>query len=253
MKLEFLVGAVICFTWSIIIASTMIPVPPPIVGIPIISTQTEEPTQTQEPTPTLIMATETSAVMYAEIILNTPEPEYVPELIFNAQSTQIPELIFYYDTPLPQMTEFIYVPENPIVEIPTPVILPEAEPDLDTAWDSVESFGMTGDWPSCTYPLPMPFVTWDMAYRLSNLQAGRSNCEEISISSAVIANIYAEGGGYFPADGNIRLPENNVLGMLLPYYTSGQIQVCQDASGKPSVYGQGINLFLDDLYKNYKE
>jgi len=175
-------------------------------------------------------------------------------------STQIPEIYFYYETPLPQVTEFVYEPtiqyqvtefvyESTIETLPTAIVVN----DLDTTWDSVGQSGMPEGWASCTYPLPTPFVTWDMANRAAILQANRNNYEEISISSESIASIMLEGGGSFPTDGNIRLPENNVIMMLFPYYQNGLISICVDRYGKPSVYGEGINLFLSDLYNNYKE
>jgi hypothetical protein len=243
--------ACLSFPLSVVIALSIICIRTP---VQVASSPTIQPTSTPTITayPTNYYATNTPIFIDFITVTDTPYPVTI--------ITQIPEIYFYYDTPLPQVTEFVYEPtieyqatdivyESTVEIFPTAIVVD----DLDTTWDSVDSSGMPDGWASCTYPLPIPFVTWDMANRAAILQANRNNYEEISISSESIASIMTEGGGSFPTDGNIRLPENNVIMMLFPYYQNGLISICVDGYGKPSVYGEGINLFLSDLYNNYKE
>jgi hypothetical protein len=86
-----------------------------------------------------------------------------------------------------------------------------------------------------------------MAQRASNLQSSRENYEQISIQASVISTIMAEGGGYFPTEGNIRMPENDVINMLM----AAGVDACQNRS--ITLYGNGVQLFLNDLYDKYKE
>jgi hypothetical protein len=222
--------------------------------------------QAPMPTPTLIIvipsATLTPVVETLEVYIvpDTPEPSIMvlpvteAEQVIYAQSvieTYPMAEISYFETPLPAMPEFVYESQSYIV--PTPAVDQYVGIDLDAMWDMVASSGMADDWSDCVYPLPVPFVTWGMAVRASELQADRHSSEEISISSQSIAAIMAEGGGSFPLDGNVRLPENNVMSMLYPYYQGGLVFICRDLQRKPTVYGNGINLFLNDLYIHYKD
>ena len=118
--------------------------------------------------------------------------------------------------------------------------------DLDTLWDVAPMVGMGLS--ACPDPLPVPFVTWDMAQRASALQSDRQDFEQISIQASLVAQIMSEGGGYFPTEGNIRMPENDVIYMLM---ASGA-DVCQ-VNGSITLYGSGVQSFLDNLYNNYVE
>lgn len=147
----------------------------------------------------------------------------------------------YYDKSL-------YNVWSPYVEPTLGVVVHLNLADLDKVFDQVTS--ISRQFPDCIYPLQTPFATWDMIDRLSKLQSDRKNYEEISIKSVEISQIFSEGFGYFPTDGNIRLPENDVIQMLI---NSEGISACKQSNDYPSFYGQGLQNWLNNLYYTYKE
>lgn len=181
----------------------------------------------------------TPAITYVEPPTEIPTSEIVP--------TQVPA-----DTVLGEYDPSLYDEWHPYVE-PTQgasvsIFSILCAFDLDDLWDCAKTIASSAS--DCAYPLPTPFVTWNMADRLSILQSDRHSSEEISISASIISSIASEGGGYFPQDGNIRLLENDVIWMLLGY---PNLTACKNIAGFPDVYGAGIQQFLDDLYLNYRE
>lgn len=177
-------------------------------------------------------------------LVQPPTPEYgfiVPTDIPTEQATPIPNYGYYDPSYL--------IPWQPYIE---PTLGATINFDLDLDLDYLFSIpnAIASQLPECVYPLPAPFVTWDMAERAANLQADRHDSEEISIPSSAISAVMAEGFGYFPTDGNIRIPENGIIAMLSTYQ---DIQSCRQADGNPSLFGPGIQIWLNDLYALYKE
>lgn len=141
---------------------------------------------------------------------------------------------------------------------PTANIVPEALPveqyasmSLDQAWDTAVAMGIDQRFPSCSYPLPVPFIDWQMAMELSELQTADRQYTEIKMLASDVAAIAARGGAYFPSSGIVQIPEDTIPPMLLQLYTSGSVTVCRDANNKPSGFGPGVQIFLDQLASSY--
>jgi len=219
------------------------------------------PSQPAAPIPTpqvfpTVMIAKAQPVVEAPIILQPTQTQIAPPVI---QAVITQEVIPTYTATMQPLQDMptIETPQaaptldgliewqpyiEPITDMPTDLT------DLDSAWDLAPALALS--LPACVYPLPLPFVTWDMAYRASNLQAGRASYEEISIQASIVSAIMGEGGGYFPTDGNIRISENDVFPILIS--TPG-VLACRQSDGYPSVYGPGVQSFLDNLYNNHRE
>jgi hypothetical protein len=141
---------------------------------------------------------------------------------------------------------------------PTANIVPEALPveqyssmSLDQAWDTAVAMGIDQRFPSCSYPLPVPFIDWQMAIELSELQTADRQYTEIKMLASDVAAIAVRGGAYFPSSGIVQIPEDTIPPMLLQLYTSGSVMVCRDGNNKPSGFGPGVQIFLDQLASSY--
>jgi len=204
------------------------------------------------PTATLSPIEEPQVTPIAQVVF-VDEPIYQSAVI---QVEPVNDVIQVVVVPEVLVQEIIVTPDAPTNYDPSlydewqPYVEPqEVEAvnvwDLDNLWDVVPV--VSAGFPPCPDPLPIPFVTWDMAQRAANLQSDRQDFEQISIPASVVSQIMVEGGGYFPAEGNIRMPENDVVGMLMASGAS----VCQN--GSITLYGNGVQSFLDNLYQTYLE
>jgi hypothetical protein len=140
-----------------------------------------------------------------------------------------------------------------MIIIPTlaPPIIPLDPMSLDDAWDTVVGLGMDDRFPACVYPLPAPFITWDMALEASTLQAEGRTYTEIKMDASDIAIIVARGGLFFPSDGVVQVAEDTIPSLLTPLYYNGSIRACRDANNKLNLYGAGIQEFLNILARSY--
>jgi hypothetical protein len=238
-----LILSIICFalaglTYSFIPPSIVYPTYPiinEVTAIPLLL-----PTLTPSPIPTvqamiveLVYPTDTPIIQPANDVL---QAVVVPKVL-------VQEIVVTPETQISNYDPSLYDEWQPYTE----PIREEAVNvwDLDNLWDAIPVVG--AGLPPCPDPLPTPFVTWDMAQRAAALQSDRQDFEQIRIQASVISQIMAEGGGYFPDTGNIRMPENDVIYMLM---ASGA-NVCQN--GSTTLYGNGVQSFLDSLYNNYVE
>lgn len=188
-------------------------------------------------------------VVQAVIVEDVYQPPVIQSTNEVVSVVVVPEVLIHGVVTTPDIQTDNYDPSlydewKPWAE-PTPGIVVNVI-DLDTLWDVAPLIGI-GLSP-CPDPLPTPFVTWDMAQRVAMAQSDRQDFEQISIQASIVSQIMSEGGGHFPAEGNIRMPENDALYMLM---ASGA-NACQ-INGNIAVYGNGVQSFLDDLHNNYLE
>lgn len=119
--------------------------------------------------------------------------------------------------------------------------------DIDNLWDmfATPQAVPMGYLEQCAGQLPIPFVTWQMALEASLLDG--PNSETIELPASTISNIVMRGGGFFPSEGTVILPENGLVSYMMTF----PLNICQDVNGKPNVYGPGVQMFLNDLAQNY--
>src|SRR3990167_893000 len=152
--------------------------------------------------------------------------------------------------PLDQTLPGVPSPYNampgPVANILPAIPGPEYEQmTLDQAWDTAVAIGISDHFPPCIYPLPTPYIDWQMSIELSQLQTADRTYDEIKMQASDIAAIAMRGGGYFPTAGIIQIPESFVKTLGLPLYSDGSIQICRDPNNRPAGYGAGIQTFLD--------
>lgn len=142
-------------------------------------------------------------------------------------------------------------------DIAAPAIIPlppeVQEMTLDEMWDQVEALGLDERIPLCTYPLPQPWVTWEMAKELSELQTPDRVHPWIKMYASDISRIAAIGGGYFPGQGIVQILEDGtggVKGILIKMYYDGEVNGCRNpVTNKPDAYN--VQNFLNRLASEY--
>lgn len=222
------------------------------------------------------LATTTSTIAVAEVLLipSTPEPVYQVVVIDPVQQvvTDQPiaaiEIVTESDVvPTSDLSQWV-IPLDPAQQpgmaspyeagpgqtanvVPPAVSADYASMTLDQAWDTAVAMGLDDRFPSCSYPLPMPFIDWPMAVELSQAQTADREYTEIRMQAADIAAIAGRGGAYFPTTGIVQISEDVIPSMLLQLYGSGAVAVCSDGNNKPNGYGPGVQFFLDQLAGSY--
>jgi hypothetical protein len=229
-------------------------------------------TQTQQPT-----AIETMQIAQVQIIQDTPQPAKmiivnptqetiaaapaVQEVLAITSTQEIPtavstqEVLIIDSTPTPNdYSEWIHPLDlsGPIPnEFPTIQYTDYSAMTLDQAWDTAEAVGIDDHFPQCSYPLPTPYIDWQMALELSQQQTADRSYTEIKMQASDISAIAARGGAYFPAVGIVQISEDAIPSMLLQLYGSGSLSACRDANNRPNGYGPGVQAFLDNLASSY--
>lgn len=231
----------------------------------IIPTQTSAPIQmiATQPAPTQAPTeTPAPAALYQE---PTATPVYQPEQVSQVDQTEY-QLIYVTSTfqPMEEATQAGTTPEwmqwigTPDPNFLTPAIQPfmviDADKisniDIDDVWDVIATPGrlQPNTFPECPNPLPQPFVDQSMSVEASLLDG--ENSESIELQASDISRIMQRGGGHFPPTGKVARPENGLLFELGMYIAGGDMKVCQD-SGGVTMYGNGVQRFLDNLKINY--
>jgi hypothetical protein len=147
----------------------------------------------------------------------------------------------------------------PVTEVPTATLTPddlvsfnppvEYPGSLDEMWDFIDEgkYGWTFS-PCQDGEPPKPYVTWEMAKLAVFFQAPERHHPFLMIQAADTAHILAPGGGIFPDTGKVTIEENQVFMKLLELAMRGKILMCSTTGdGKPTLYGPGIQEFLDWL------
>ncbi|HTX91082.1 MAG TPA: hypothetical protein VMC09_07690 [Anaerolineales bacterium] len=117
---------------------------------------------------------------------------------------------------------------------------------LDEAWYWIENgeHGFVFDIP-CPSLAATPFVNWDMAEELAHGETPGRRHPFIEVDASTIARIAAQGNLTFEGSGTITKNEEDVYAELVPLLEGGSIQICGE--GKPTLYGEGLQEFLDWL------
>ncbi len=225
------------------------------------------PTETPQPTYTETTGHPEGQVAEVVILVDTPAPVIDQPIMVVAADTSLPVNIVevtetepfefisatatntYEPTFTPEWTAWI---GTPVPDILTSEAYPlQAAPDIDDLWDAVATPQIvpSGSAEICPAPLPMPFVTWEMAVEASLLDG--PNSETIELPASAISNIMVRGGGTFPTIGTVIVPEEGLVSYLMEFVLRGQMFICQDINGKPNVYGPGVQEFLNSLSQNY--
>jgi hypothetical protein len=150
-------------------------------------------------------------------------------------------------TPIPTVattaTPFV-VKLNPPVEYPG---------SLDEMWSFIDTGKYGWVFPPCLEDPQEPFVTWDMATMAVFFQTATRQHPYLEIQANDIAQIIEAGGGTFPVSGTVKVDEGLVFAKLLELSLRGKILMCDsDGNGKPTLYGGGIQEFLDWLQEQVK-
>jgi hypothetical protein len=149
--------------------------------------------------------------------------------------------------------------ETPIAEMPTATSTPDDlvhfgpavdyPSSLDEMWDFIDEgrYGWTFS-PCDEGEVTAPYVTWEMAKLAVFFQAPERRHPLLIIKAFDTAQILAPGGGVFPDTGTITMEENQVYVKLIALVIKGKIMMCSTSGdGKPTLYGPGIQEFLDWL------
>jgi hypothetical protein len=116
-------------------------------------------------------------------------------------------------------------------------------------WDFIDEGRYGWTFSACDEgELTIPYVTWEMAKLAVFFQTPERHHPFLIIKALDAARILAPGGGFFSDTGTITIEENLVYIKLIELVIRGKIMMCSTSGdGKPTLYGPGIQEFLDWL------
>ncbi|MCX5636127.1 MAG: hypothetical protein NTX52_00335, partial [Planctomycetota bacterium] len=185
---------------------------------------------------------------------NVVKVENPQDSVSTPASTPIP-----YTKPTVTLMPDIPTAVVPVTEVPTATLMPddlvsfnppvEYPASLDEMWDFIDQGRYGWTFSSCQDgEPPKPYVTWEMAKLAVFFQTPERHHPFLMIQAADTVLILAPGGGIFPGTGEIVIEENQVFMKLLELAMRGKILMCSTTGdGKPTLYGPGIQEFLDWL------
>lgn len=134
---------------------------------------------------------------------------------------------------------------TPTLEYFPPASWPE---NLDEVWYSIEDGKPGWIFESCSPgQLTKPFITWNMLKEGVLSEPETRQHPYIVINSDDVRRIIKPGGGKFYGKGLITVHEDEVFKSLIVLVTTSMWMCDSEGTGKPTLYGEGVQIFLDWL------